>query len=111
VLESGAVDVIVSVGRNFFLTVTLPCVLWFLDRGKLSTGRADEVLFIDARHVFNQVDRAHRDFTDAQIEFLANIVRLWRGKEPELAFGSEALLRERLGGLGTYRDVPGLSRA
>lgn len=37
--------------------------------------------------------------------------RLWRGNEPELAFGSEALLRERLGGLNTYRDVPGLCRA
>ncbi|KTT74856.1 type I restriction-modification system subunit M [Sphingomonas sanguinis] len=110
-IESGAVDVIVSVGPNFFLTVTLPCTLWFFDRAKERTERADEVLFVDARHIFNQVDRAHRDFTDAQIEFLANIVRLWRGSEPELACGSEALLRERLGGLKAYRDVPGLCRA
>lgn len=110
-IESGAVDVIVSVGTNFFLTVTLPCTLWFFDRAKPRTTRADEVLFIDARHIFNQVDRAHRDFRDDQIEFLANIVRLWRGNEPELAFGSEALLRERLGGLNAYQDVPGLCRA
>lgn len=110
-IESGVVDVIVSVGRNFFLTVTLPCMLWFLDRAKPRTARADEVLFIDARHIFNQVDRAHRDFTDAQIEFLANIVRLWRGKKPELAFGSETLLRERLGGFSTYKDVLGLCRS
>ncbi|MCE7796524.1 type I restriction-modification system subunit M [Sphingobium sufflavum] len=110
-IESGVVDVIVSVGPNFFLTVTLPCTLWFFDRAKPHTNRTNEVLFIDARHIFNQVDRAHRDFRDDQIEFLANIVRLWRGNEPELAFGSEALLRERLGGLDAYRDVPGLCRA
>jgi type I restriction enzyme M protein len=53
---------------------------------------------------------AHRDFREDQVEFLANIVRLWRGNEPELAFGSETLLRERLGGLDAYRDVPGLCR-
>ncbi|HEU4959089.1 MAG TPA: class I SAM-dependent DNA methyltransferase [Sphingomonas sp.] len=110
-IESGAVDVIVSVGPNFFLTVTLPCTLWFFDRAKTRSDRADQVLFIDARHVFRQVDRAHRDFTPAQIEFLANIVRLWRGHEPELAFGSEPLLRERLGGLDAYVDIPGLCRA
>jgi type I restriction-modification system DNA methylase subunit len=69
----------VSVGPNFFYTVTLPCTLWFLDKGKTKTTRKDEVLFIDARHVFRQIDRAHRDFTPAQIELLANIVRLWRG--------------------------------
>lgn len=109
-IESGAVDVIVSVGPNFFLTVTLPCTLWFFDRAKPGTNRADEVLFIDARHIFQQVDRAHRDFREDQVEFLANIVRLWRGNEPELAFGSAALLRERLGRLDTYRDVPGLCR-
>ncbi len=71
---------IVSVGPNFFYTVTLPCTLWFFDKGKAKTTRKDEVLFIDARHVFRQIDRAHRDFTPAQIEFLANIVRLWRGE-------------------------------
>lgn len=109
-VESGAVDVIVAVGPNFFLTVTLPCTLWFFDRAKPRTARADEVLFIDARHIFNQIDRAHRDFRDDQIELLANIVRLWRGNEPELAFGSEALLRARLGGLDKYVDVPGLCR-
>src|SRR4029077_19849621 len=78
-LNSGAVDVLVSVGPNFFYTVTLPCTLWFLDKGKAKGPRKDEVLFIDARLIFRQIDRAHRDFTPSQIEFLANIVRLWRG--------------------------------
>ena len=51
-LKAGAVDVMVSIGPNFFYTVTLPCTLWFLDRGKSKTNRKDKVLFIDARHIF-----------------------------------------------------------
>jgi type I restriction enzyme M protein len=77
-IQDKAVDVMIAVGSNFFLTVTLPCTLWFLDRGKKGTGREDRVLFIDARHIYRQVDRALRDFTDEQIAFIANIVRLYR---------------------------------
>ena len=87
-IETGAVDVIVSTSPNMFFTVTLPVTLWFLDKGKKSTPRADEVLFIDARHIFRQVSRAQRDFTPDQIEFIGNIVRLWRGQEEELEAGS-----------------------
>jgi type I restriction enzyme M protein len=94
-IESGIVDVMVAVGPNFFYTVTLPVTLWFLDRGKAGTERADRVLFIDARAIFRQVDRAHREFTDDQIEFLANIVRLYRGEAPEFATGANALFAER----------------
>ncbi|MEQ1618885.1 MAG: class I SAM-dependent DNA methyltransferase [Terricaulis sp.] len=108
-IETGAVDVIVSISPNFFYTVTLPCTLWFFDRAKASGPRADEVLFLDARHIFRQIDRAHRDFTPDQIEFLANIVRLWRGREPEFMRGSEAALNERFPGLA-YRDIAGLCR-
>ena len=53
----------VSIGPNFFYTVTLPCTLWFFDRGKAKTDRKKKVLFIDARHIFTQIDRAHREFT------------------------------------------------
>ncbi len=108
-IESGLVDVMVAVGSNFFYTVTLPVTLWFLDRGKAGTDRAGRVLFIDARRTFRQIDRAHRDFTDEQIEFLANIVRLYRGEEPELASGPNALFAERFPD-GTYADVNGLCR-
>jgi type I restriction enzyme M protein len=108
-IESRIVDVMVAVGPNFFYTVTLPVTLWFLDRGKTGTERADKVLFIDARTVFRQIDRAHRDFTDEQIEFLANIVRLYRGEKPELATGANALFTERFPN-GTYADVNGLCR-
>ncbi|ESX96699.1 class I SAM-dependent DNA methyltransferase [Mesorhizobium sp. LNJC403B00] len=108
-VESGGVDVIVSVGPNFFYTVTLPCTLWFLDRGKGKGDRAGQVLFIDARHIFRQIDRAHRDFTDAQVEFLANIVRLWRGEEIEANWDShEMLTANGLG--GGYVDVLGLCK-
>jgi type I restriction enzyme M protein len=62
-IETGTVDCIVSVGPNFFYTVTLPCTLWFFDKGKAKATRKDQVLFIDARHIFRQIDRAHRDFT------------------------------------------------
>jgi len=106
-IESHAVDVVISIGSNFFYTVTLPCTLWFLDEGKKKTGRKDEVLFIDARQTFRQLDRAHRDFAPEQMEFLANIVRLYRGEEPEMSNGSEALLKEKFPKT-KYADVAGL---
>ena len=106
-IEDRSVDVIIAVGSNFFYTVTLPVTLWFLDRGKKNTDQADEMLFIDARDIYNPIDRAHRDWTPQQIEFLANIVRLWRGETPEFNAGSEEMLRQRFTG-GSYTDVPGL---
>ena len=106
-IESGAVDVMVSVGSNFFYTVTLPCTLWFFDKGK-PEARRDSVLFIDARSFYRQVTRAVREFTEEQSEFLANIVRLYRGETPETRFG-DALLNEHFPD-GVYRDVPGVCK-
>lgn len=119
-IEASAVDVMIAVGSNFFYTVTLPSTLWFLDNGKRTLppsppGRgqrvraSDTVLFLDARHLYRQIDRAHRDFTSEQTEFLANIVRLYRGEQPETVSGSEGLLREKFPN-GTYTDVPGLCK-
>lgn len=108
-IESGAVDVIVATSPNMFLTVTLPVTLWFLDKGKTKSGRVDEVLFIDARHIFRQVTRAHRDFSPDQVEFIGNIVRMWRGEEEELVAGSGPKMSETFGDEG-YRDVPGLCK-
>lgn len=115
-LLSHAVDVMVAIGPNFFYTVTLPCTLWFFDRGKKRTKRKDKVLFIDARHTFKQIDRAHRKFSPRQIEYLANIVRLYRGEKPELIAGEDdevpgdeptlkATFPKR-----KYADVPGLCK-
>ncbi len=96
-IQARAVDVMVAVGPNMFYTVTLPCTLWFFDKGKSQIinhkseiiNRRDTVLFIDARHIYRQIDRAHRDWTDAQISFMANIVRLYRGEAPDFTLGGE----------------------
>ncbi|MCA9302852.1 MAG: N-6 DNA methylase, partial [Phycisphaerales bacterium] len=77
-----------------FYTVTLPVTLWFLDKTKTGTEREDTVLFIDARNLYRQIDRAHRDFLPEQIELLANIVRLYRGEDVETADGSDTLLKD-----------------
>lgn len=113
-IEARAVDVMVAVGPNMFYTVTLPCTLWFLDKGKAGTQRADRVLFIDARHIHRQVDRAHRDWTPAQIGFIANLVRLYRGEAIDLTVGGEeaaAKLKEVFGDTPAYADMPGLCKA
>ncbi|WP_316186327.1 MULTISPECIES: class I SAM-dependent DNA methyltransferase [unclassified Bradyrhizobium] len=108
-IETGAVDCIVAVGPNMFLTVVLPVTLWFLDKGKAKGPRGDEILFIDARHLFRQVDRAHRTFDPDHIEFLGNIVRLWRGEAVETNAGSGQRMAEAFVD-GKYRDVPGLCK-
>jgi type I restriction enzyme M protein len=117
-IESRSVDVMVSVGPNMFYTVTLPCTLWFLDKGKAegkaATPRADTVLFIDARHIYRQIDRAHRDWTTGQIGFLANLVRLYRSEQPDYTLGgeeAEAKLKEIFGAKSAYTDIPGLCKA
>ena len=109
-IEDKAVDVMVSVGPNMFYTVTLPCQLWFLDKRKKGTERENKVLFIDARNIFKQVDRAHREFTLAQIEFLANIVNLYRGEAPEFQHGSEQLFKDKGVAIEKYQDCAGLCR-
>jgi type I restriction enzyme M protein len=108
-IQDRSVDVMVAVGPNMFYTVTLPCMLWFLDRGKKGTERQDKVLFLDARHIYRQIDRAHRDFTPEQIEFLANIVRLYRWEKPENHYGSDKMMAEKFP-KGKYVDVPGLCK-
>ena len=113
-IEAKGVDVVVSVGTNMFYTVTLGCTLWFFDKGKGVTDRADKILFIDAKKIYRQVDRAHREWTAAQIGFLANLVRLYRGEDLDLTLGGEetrAKLEEIFGKKPKYADVPGLCRA
>jgi type I restriction enzyme M protein len=108
-IQAHAVDVMVSIGSNFFYTVTLPCTLWFLDKGKRESERRDQVLFIDARHIYRQLDRAHRDFTPEQIEFLSNIVRLYRGEAVEATNGSVTMIESHFQ-CGKYADIPGLCK-
>jgi type I restriction enzyme M protein len=137
-IQDRSVDVMVAVGPNMFYTVTLPCMLWFFDKGKASlppspqpspkqapspqpspSGRGlgeghsvrtrDTVLFLDARHIYNQIDRAHREFTPQQIEFLANVVRLYRGEKAENQHESSKLMGDKFP-KGRYEDVPGLCK-
>ena len=114
IIEARAVDVMLAVGPNMFYTVTLPCTLWFFDKGKSNTPRADTVLFLDARHIYRQIDRAHREWTPAQIGFMANLVRLYRGEELDFTLGGDealAKIQEVFGKTPKFADVPGLCRA
>lgn len=113
-IQSRAVDAVVAVGPNMFYTVVLPCTLWFLDRGKKKTPRADRVLFVDARHLYRQIDRAHRDWTEAQVSFLANLVRLYRSEEPDFTLGGDDARTKLVAIFGRkpkYTDVAGLCKA
>ena len=78
-IETGHVDVMVSVGNNFFYTKSLPCSLWFFDKGK-KVELQDKVLFIDARNYFTQVDRTLCEWNEWQLKNLQAIVHLYRGE-------------------------------
>ena len=103
-IEAGVVDVMVAVGSNMFYTVTLPCTLWFLDKSKteltaksakdakgkeknlggsngLGVRSKDTILFIDARNIYTQIDRAHREWSEAQLGLIATLARLYRGDD------------------------------
>ena len=73
------VDVMVSVGNNFFYTLSLPCSLWFFDKAKREENR-DKVLFIDARKYYTVVDRTLNEWTEWQLHNLQAIVYLYRGE-------------------------------
>jgi putative modification enzyme transmembrane protein len=78
-VKTGAVDVMVSVGNNFFYTKSLPCSLWFFDKAKLEAIK-DKVLFIDARNYYTVVDRTLNEWTEWQLKNLNAIVWLYRGE-------------------------------
>ena len=75
-IEDGIISQMVTLPSNMFSTVTLPATLWFFDKQK---KHKDEILFIDARSIFTQVDRAHRKFSDEQIKNLGIITSLYNG--------------------------------
>ena len=78
-----------------------------VSRAKARGPRKDKVLFLDARPFFKQVTRAIREFTPEQLEFLANVVRLYRDEAPEFVSNSRAMLIEKFPE-SKYRDVAGL---
>lgn len=79
-VETGHVDVMMSIRSNFFYTRSVPCELWFFDKGK-PKDRLDQVLMIDARNVYRKVTRKINDFSPEQLKNLSSIVWLYRGEE------------------------------
>ncbi len=77
---TGDVDVMVSVGNNFFYTLSLPCSLWFFDKAKRLENK-NRVLFIDARNYYTVVDRTLNEWTEWQLRNLQAIVHLYRGEQ------------------------------
>lgn len=78
-IENNLIYGMLTLPSNMFYTVTLPATLWFFDKAK----QDDKVLFIDARNIFTQIDRAHRDFSEEQIQNIAIISKLHKGKRRE----------------------------
>ena len=79
-VETGHVDVMMSVGNNFFYTKSLPCSIWFFDKGKAESIQ-DHVLFIDARNYYTMVDRTLNEWSEWQLKNLNAIVWLYRGEK------------------------------
>lgn len=94
-VKTGHVDAMISVGNNFFYTKSLPCSLWFFDKGK-SEEIKDKVLFIDARNYYTVVDRTLNEWSDWQMKNMNAIVWLYRGETEKYT----ALLDEYRSALG-----------
>ena len=99
-VATGHVDCMISVGNNFFYTKSLPCTLWFFDKGKKKKIQ-DKVLFIDARNYYTVVDRTLNEWNEWQLKNLNAIVWLYRGETDKY----EYLLVEYRNALLAYADT------
>ena len=99
-VETGHVDVMMSVGNNFFYTKSLPCSIWFFDKGKAEAIQ-DHVLFIDARNYYTVVDRTLNEWSEWQLKNLNAIVWLYRGEVEKY----QQLLAEYRGTLHQYANI------
>lgn len=106
-VETGHVECIVSVANNFFYTRSLPCHIWFFNKGKKKEN-LDKVLMLDARHVHRKVSTTLNDFSEGQLEGLTAIMQLFRGEKPEVGDDNE-WFNERFPD-GDYQDVEGLCK-
>ncbi|MDE7200374.1 MAG: N-6 DNA methylase [Lachnospiraceae bacterium] len=101
-VKTGHVDVMISVGNNFFYTKSLPCSLWFFDKGKTDELK-DKVLFIDARNYYTVVDRTLNEWNEWQLKNLNAIVWLYRGETAqykELLEEYKSVLKEMIAEVG-----------
>ncbi|MBW8843750.1 MAG: SAM-dependent DNA methyltransferase [Burkholderiales bacterium] len=106
-IEQNLIYGMLTLPSNLFYTVTLPATLWFFDKGKTD----DKVLFIDARNIFTQVDRAHRELSDEQIQNIALIPRLHKGRRQEFVDLVDRYLHRGMAQLHEAAEhLPGLSQ-
>jgi len=91
-IETENVDVIVSVGNNFFYTRSLPCHLWFFDKGKPQANK-NKILMLDARNTYRVVNTTINDFSDGQLLNLTTIVQLYRGNTEAIAIAETAHIK------------------
>ena len=106
-IEQNLIYGMLTLPSNLFYTVTLPATLWFFDKGKSD----DRVLFIDARNIFTQVDRAHRELSDEQIQNIAIIPRLHKGRRQEFVDLVDRYLRAGMAQLHEATEhLPGLNK-
>ena len=93
-VKTGAVDVMMAIGNNFFYTRSLPCTLWFFDRAKeLDTDKKDKVLMLDARKIYRKVTSKVNDFSPEQLQNLICIVNLYRGNSQKFETTVKSYLR------------------
>ncbi len=78
-IKTGHVDILISVGNNFFYTKSLPCSLWFFNKGKIGANK-NKILFIDARNYYTTIDRTLNEWSDWQLKNMNAIVWLYRGE-------------------------------
>ena len=79
-IEANLIYGMLTMPSNMFYSVTLPATLWFFDKGKPKDAAGERILFIDARNIFTQIDRAHREFSDEQVANIAIISQLHKGQ-------------------------------
>ncbi|WP_264299872.1 SAM-dependent methyltransferase [Nostoc sp. MG11] len=103
-IATQAVDMIISIGTNFFYTKSLPCTLWFFDKGK-PAERKDKVLMIDARNVYRVVTRKIRDFSEEQLQNITAIAWLYRGQQERYLGLVREYLNKTHQKAGTIEDV------
>lgn len=96
-VRTGAVDVMIAIGNNFFYTRSLPCTLWFFDRAKeLDKVRKDKVLMLDARKIYRKVTSKINDFSPEQLQNLICIVNLYRGNNKKFETTVDAYLQKAI---------------
>ncbi|MBI2744482.1 MAG: SAM-dependent DNA methyltransferase [Burkholderiales bacterium] len=100
-VEANLIYGMLTLPSNMFYTVTLPATLWFFDKGKTD----ERILFIDARNIFTQIDRAHREFSDEQVANIAIISQLHKGRRERFLALVDHYFQEGVASLATHQDA------